>query len=97
MNNDIGNWWNMVNTASKVAIIRWNHPWAPFTYGRRSINGPMSNYFQANDHQLSLEIPNFNKVGYRRCEGCSQEELGVLTHMCCGDFRIYDGANVLKF
>ena len=43
----------------------------PFTYGRRSINGPMSTWFQANDHQLSLEIPNFNKVGYRRCEGCN--------------------------
>ena len=57
----------------------------------------MSTWFQANDHQLSLEIPNFNKVGYRRCEGCLQEELGVLSHMCCGGFKIYDGANALKF
>ena len=40
------------------------------------MNSPMDNWFQANDHQLSLRIPKFKKVGYRRCDGCLQENLG---------------------
>ena len=48
----------------------------------------MNNWFQANNHQLSLEIVKFKKVDYMRCHGCLHEELGMLFHMCCGEFRI---------
>ena len=61
----------------------------------RSINGPMSNWLQANDHLLPLEIPKSKKVSSRRCDGCLHEEFGMLSHKCCGEFRIYNGANAL--
>ena len=41
-----------------------------FTHNHKSINCFMNNKFQANDHQLALEIAKFGKTGYRRSDGC---------------------------
>ena len=71
-------------------------PLGPFTYGHRFINGPMNNWFQANDHQLPLEISEFKKVDNRRCNRCLHEELGMLSHNYCGEFRMHNGASALK-
>ena len=49
----------------------------PFIYKHRSINKPMNNYFHTNDYQLLLKL---KKVGYRRCDGCLYEELGMLSY-----------------
>ena len=57
----------------------------------------MSTRFHANDHQLALEIPKFKIVGYRRCDGCLYEELGMFFHKCCDEFKIYNGANALSY
>ena len=43
------------------------------TYTHRSINSPVNNRFQANNHQLPLEVVKFKKVGYGRCDGCLPE------------------------
>ena len=48
----------------------------------------MSAKFHANDHQLPLKIPKFKKISYRTCDGCLHEELGMLFHKWCGEFKI---------
>ena len=56
----------------------------------------MNNWFHASDHQLSLKIAKFKKVSYRRCDECLYEELGMLFYNSCGEFKFYNGANILK-
>ena len=55
----------------------------------------MNNRFQTNNHRLPFEIAKFKKVGYRRCDGCLHEKLGMLSHKCYGEFRIHNGVNIL--
>ena len=48
----------------------------PFTYGRKSINDPMNNWLQANDHQLPLQIPKFKKSVIGGMMGVYMKNLG---------------------